>query len=141
MLAEEFHLPVVPLTIDGAFDVLPRFKRFPMPGTITLTIHPAINPPADGSHYNLPELMARCKSTIESALPPPGNNPTTDYNTGQAWRNREPQQFPHSETYLHYTKKGVPPLDTEAHLDVYKPYSGRAGEGQLISISSTKMKA
>lgn len=69
ILAEEFHLPVVPLTIDGAFDVLPRFKRFPVPGTITLTIHPAINPPADGSHYNLAELMSRCKSTIESALP------------------------------------------------------------------------
>ena len=69
LLAEEFHLPVVPLTIDGAFRVMPRFKKFPAPGTITLTIHPAINPPADGSPYSLPDLMARCRATIESSLP------------------------------------------------------------------------
>ncbi len=69
LLAEEFHLPVVPLTIDGAFHVLPRFKQFPVPGTITLTIHPAINPPADGAPYNLPDLIARCRATIESSLP------------------------------------------------------------------------
>ena len=31
-LAVEFNLPVVPLTIDGAFKVLPRFKKLPVPG-------------------------------------------------------------------------------------------------------------
>lgn len=43
-LASEFHLPVVPVTIDGAFDVLPRTGRVPRPGHIVLTIHKPIDP-------------------------------------------------------------------------------------------------
>ena len=36
-----FSLPVVPLTIDGAFAVMPRTSKIPRPGRIILTIHPA----------------------------------------------------------------------------------------------------
>lgn len=67
MLAREFNLPVVPLTIDGSFDVMPRFKRLPRPGRIILTIHPAINPPDNG--YNQENLMAQTRTAIESSLP------------------------------------------------------------------------
>lgn len=38
-LAHEFDLPIVPLTIDGAFNVMPRWRYLPMPGHITLTVH------------------------------------------------------------------------------------------------------
>lgn len=66
-LAVEFNLPVVPLTIDGAFDVLPRFKKLPRPGHIVLTIHKPVYPSADG--HDLERLMAESRSAIESALP------------------------------------------------------------------------
>lgn len=61
-LAQEFDLPVVPLTIDGAFDVMPRTAKLPRYGTITLTIHPSIA----ASEPNLIELS---HEAIASALP------------------------------------------------------------------------
>lgn len=65
-LAIEFNLPVVPLTIDGAFDVLPRFKKMPNPGHIYLTIHKPIYPSADG--HDLSELMEESYREIEGGL-------------------------------------------------------------------------
>lgn len=38
-LAGEFDLPLVPLTIEGAFEVMPRWRYLPLPGHITLTVH------------------------------------------------------------------------------------------------------
>ncbi len=61
-LAQEFNLPVVPLTIDGAFDVMPRTAKAPHFGTITLTIHPAIA-------ASEPELIEQSREAIASALP------------------------------------------------------------------------
>lgn len=66
-LAVEFGLPVVPLTIDGAFDVLPRFKKLPVPGRIHLTIHRPIYPSADG--HDIGELMEKSRKAIASSLP------------------------------------------------------------------------
>lgn len=66
-LALEFNLPVVPMTIDGAFAVLPRFGKLPKPGKITLTIHAPIAPPTDG--HDLSALMAQSRAAIVSALP------------------------------------------------------------------------
>ncbi len=68
-LAVEFGLPVVPVTIDGAFKVMPRNARLPRPGRIILTIHKPIAPGPGGRH-ELSELMARSAQAIESALPP-----------------------------------------------------------------------
>lgn len=65
-LAIEFNLPVVPLTIDGAFDVLPRFKKMPNPGHICLIIHKPIYPSADG--HDLSELMEESYREIEGGL-------------------------------------------------------------------------
>ena len=67
-LAVEFSLPVVPLTIDGAFDVLPRFKRLPVPGHIRLTIHKPIHPEADG--HDLAKLMDQSRQAIADGLMP-----------------------------------------------------------------------
>ena len=68
MLAMEFGLPVVPISIDGAFDVMPRFRKIPRWGTITLTIHKPIEPKADGRH-DLGEVMAASERAIKESLP------------------------------------------------------------------------
>lgn len=60
-LAVEFGLPVVPVTIDGAFAVMPRTSKIPRYGTITLTIHAPIA--ADD-----PELIERSRRAILSSL-------------------------------------------------------------------------
>ncbi len=66
-LAVEFNLPVVPVTIDGAFDVLPRFKFLPRPGHIRITIHKPIHPGCDG--HDLAALMEQSREAIASVLP------------------------------------------------------------------------
>lgn len=66
-LAVEFGLPVVPVTIDGAFDVMPRTSWLPRPGHIKLTIHRPIEAPADG--HDLKNLIEQSRKTIISALP------------------------------------------------------------------------
>lgn len=61
-LAQEFNLPVVPLTIDGAFHVMPRTAKLPRYGKIILTIHQ----PIASSETDLIELS---RQAIASALP------------------------------------------------------------------------
>lgn len=65
-LAVEFGLPVVPITINGAFDVMPRFKKLPLYGHITLTIHKPIEA-VDGVH-DLSALMTESFEAIHSSL-------------------------------------------------------------------------
>lgn len=67
MLAAEFKLPVVPITIDGAFRAMPRFTYNMTPTTIRITIHPPIYPGERG--FNTKKLIADCYSQIESSLP------------------------------------------------------------------------
>lgn len=66
-LAMEFHLPVVPVTIDGAFEVMPRTSRVPRWGTITLTIHPPIEAPADEADRR--RVIDASYEAVHSALP------------------------------------------------------------------------
>lgn len=67
MLAAEYKLPVVPITIDGSFKAMPRTTYNVTPCTITLTIHPPIYPGEKG--FNTKKLMAECKEAIEADLP------------------------------------------------------------------------
>lgn len=67
-LAIEFGLPVVPVTIDGAYDVMRRGTWLPRPGHINITIHQPIEAPANGKH-ELSELMIKSADAIASALP------------------------------------------------------------------------
>lgn len=73
MLAGEFKLPVVPLTIDGSFKAMPRSTYFMTPTTIKLTIHKPIYPGERG--FNTKLLMAQCREAINSALPPEDQDP------------------------------------------------------------------
>lgn len=66
-LAVEFGMPVVPLTIDGAYEVMPRTAILPRPGHIKLTIHKPIEAPENG--HDLKELMEASREAIVSALP------------------------------------------------------------------------
>lgn len=66
-LALEFHLPLVPVTIDGSFKVMPRTSHVPRPGHIILTIHKPISPPDDEAGRN--EAIELTRVAIESALP------------------------------------------------------------------------
>lgn len=74
MLAEEFALPVVPITIDGAYRILRRGSIIPHPGRIHLTIHKPIEA-VDGKH-NIAQLMDSSYAAIASALP--GESTTQD---------------------------------------------------------------
>lgn len=67
MLAGEFKLPVVPVTIDGSFKAMPRSTYNMTPTTIRLTIHKPIYPGERG--FNTKLLMAQCREAINSALP------------------------------------------------------------------------
>lgn len=66
-LAVEFGLPVVPVTIDGAYKVMPRRAKLPRPGHIILTIHKPITASASG--HDLSQLMTESRNTILSSLP------------------------------------------------------------------------
>lgn len=66
-LAADFQLPIVPITIDGAFDVMPRSSYNINPGTIRLTIHKPIE--LDGTPQGLAHAMQQSYSDIQSALP------------------------------------------------------------------------
>lgn len=66
-LALEFNLPLVPVTIDGSFAVLPRTRMLPRPGHIELTIHPQIAAPTDEAARG--EVIELTRKAIESALP------------------------------------------------------------------------
>lgn len=66
-LAMEFQLPVVPVTIDGAFDVLPRTSKLPHWGKIHLTIHKPITPPANEADRQ--RVIDESFTVVHSALP------------------------------------------------------------------------
>lgn len=66
-LAMEFQLPVVPVTIDGAFDIMPRTAWLPRWGTIQLTIHKPISAPADEADRK--RVIDESYAAVHSALP------------------------------------------------------------------------
>lgn len=67
MLATEFNLPVVPITIDGSYRVMPINARLPRPGRIILTIHKPLMLGNDGKHSE--SLIDDARTAIASSLP------------------------------------------------------------------------
>lgn len=68
VLAIKSRVPIVPVAIVGARDVLPRGATFAEPGTITLRVLP----PIDTREYTLDSktaLMERVRAEIQSGLP------------------------------------------------------------------------
>ena len=70
-LATEFSLPmpIVPITIDGAYRVMRRGAILPHWGTINLTIHKPIEVSAETGRHELAEVMEKSSEAIASALP------------------------------------------------------------------------
>ena len=70
-LADELQLPVVPVTIDGSFDILPRTKgvSFINRHKLSMTIHHPILPKGKGPE-NIKETMAEAYQVVMSGLPP-----------------------------------------------------------------------
>ncbi len=66
MLAAEFKLPVVPLTIDGSFKAMPRYTYCMTPTRIRLVIHKPRWPDEKG--FNTKKLMAQCRQSIEEGF-------------------------------------------------------------------------
>lgn len=70
-LADELQLPVVPVTIDGSFDVLTRMEGFNFVHrhSMRLVIHKPIYPAASHSPQDIKETMNTAYREIMAALP------------------------------------------------------------------------
>lgn len=72
-IALHAEVPVVPVTIAGAFEAWPAQRRLPRPGRITITYHAPITEkdlPPDADRRTRPELLAALvRQRIEDALP------------------------------------------------------------------------
>ena len=66
-IARDLHLPIIPVTISGAHNVLPKNGWFIIPGTITMTNHTPIDT-TNLNDDNFNDTIDQVKNTIESAL-------------------------------------------------------------------------
>lgn len=67
-LADDLQLAVVPVTIDGSFEILPRTGKWIHRHRLTLTIHEPIPPKCKGPE-NVKATMTEAYAAVESALP------------------------------------------------------------------------
>jgi 1-acyl-sn-glycerol-3-phosphate acyltransferase len=65
-LAEECNVPVVPITISGTEEVMPKARFSIRPGTVTVQFHDPIEPADFGGRER---LMAKVRSAINRGLP------------------------------------------------------------------------
>lgn len=66
-LALDFNLPLVPITIDGSFKVMPRDTFNVTPGKIIITAHDPIEPGNNG--HDIAIVSEQCRKAIQSVLP------------------------------------------------------------------------
>ena len=66
-LAVECKVPVVPITISGTEEVMPKARFAIQPGTVTVQFHDPIEPAEFGDRES---LMAKVRAAIDSGLPP-----------------------------------------------------------------------
>lgn len=69
MLADELQLPVVPITINGSFDVMPRMRdmHFIQWHPLSLTIHKPIHPECKGQE-NISSTISKSYEAVMSGL-------------------------------------------------------------------------
>lgn len=65
-LAMECGVPIVPITIVGTHELMPKGRFAIKPGLVTVIFHPAIEPQEFGSRES---LMEKVRRVIESGLP------------------------------------------------------------------------
>ena len=66
-IARDLHFQIIPVTISGAYNVLPKKGWFITPGKITMTIHQPIDT-SNLNEDNLNETIDQIKNIVESAL-------------------------------------------------------------------------
>lgn len=67
IIAKEMGLPVVPVTVNGPFDVMKMHTYIFNPGRLELIIHEPI--PTEGiSDDEIPDLMNRCREIVHDSL-------------------------------------------------------------------------
>ena len=66
-IARDLHLPIVPITINGAFKALPKGLNYITPGTIEMIIHPPVDT-TNLNDENLNELINQVKTIIQTDL-------------------------------------------------------------------------
>ena len=71
LLAGEFKLPIVALSIQGAYEIMPKGEYLPKSGKIILTIHKPIEPGENG--FNTRKLLSDCHDIISQDLVPVQN--------------------------------------------------------------------
>ncbi|HSS61496.1 MAG TPA: lysophospholipid acyltransferase family protein [Candidatus Limnocylindrales bacterium] len=69
ILAMDSGVPVVPAYMDGMFDVLPRFRRVPRPGKVTVTFGP---PLLAGRDEDYDAFTARIEGVVRELAGPKG---------------------------------------------------------------------
>lgn len=70
VIASELDVPILPVTIDGAFEVLPRGTYLPHPRRVVLTVHPAFHMSEQGTPpAHIPASARLAQQVIASALP------------------------------------------------------------------------
>ena len=67
-LADQLQLPIVPITLNGPFDVLSRTSKWPKWHPLTMTIHDPIYPQCKGEE-NVNRMMEESYKAIEQGLP------------------------------------------------------------------------
>jgi len=67
-MADDLQLSVVPITIDGSFDIMPRTAHWIKWHPLRMTIHDPIPPQGQGTE-NISQTMKLAYDAIESALP------------------------------------------------------------------------
>jgi 1-acyl-sn-glycerol-3-phosphate acyltransferase len=63
-LAKSLNIPIVPITVDGCADMLPKGSIWPRMTKVTITVHPKIN----STNLTASELMLQAKEAISSKL-------------------------------------------------------------------------
>lgn len=75
VMASELGVPLLPISIDGAYDILPRGQWLACPHRIKLTIHPPVDPSALGDYpANIAAAARLVQKTIASVLPNESTN-------------------------------------------------------------------
>lgn len=78
ILAMDAGVPIVPAYVDGMYEVLPRFRRVPRPGHVTVTFGPPLMAEPDDDYDT---FIARTEATVRrlagpkgEAVEPPGSS-------------------------------------------------------------------
>ena len=100
-LAMECGVPVVPVTITGTHDAMPKGRFAIKPGLVKVIFHPPIEPEDFGSRES---LMERVRNAIESGLPEEHRNAEWRIRRCYSVRRTEPgtqssRRGPNTRTY------------------------------------------